>query len=71
MLGATVIKKTGLYNWLCTFLVKVAPPVLPATVDEEIEAYRTDIRLEYIDADAQRIFDMLSRNKQRQEESES
>ena len=68
-IGTAVIKKSGLYDWLCTYLVKapVEIIILPPTEDEEIEAHRINLRLDCMDSDAKAMYFELKSALQRKE----
>lgn len=69
--GAYLVKCTGLHSWFCTYLVKTEAPVMPATLDEEAQAYKTDLRLDSIDSDAREIYSELSHKIQSRKGFES
>lgn len=60
-LGTVLIKKTGLHARLCAYLVKAPVEIViqPPTIEEEDQAYRTDLRLAYMDAEAKAIYSEL------------
>lgn len=60
-LGTSVIIKTGLYHWLCKYLVPVEAVVFPPTLEEEEQAHHTNFRLVYLDKEAMEIYAELER----------
>ena len=71
-IGTAVIKKSGLYDRLCTYLVKapIEIVILPPTIEEEIEANRINLRLDYMDSNAKAMYFELKNAIQNKEGSE-
>lgn len=61
--GSSLTHKLGMYDWLCSYIVKkevvLEPEVvemMPLTPEIEAQAYKMHLRLEYMDSEAQRVY---------------